>query len=68
MKKALLSVALLAAGHASSQETWQTIHTEHFNVHFSTENQQWARSAATELEIVRDKVLKQQNRALDEPV
>ena len=68
MKKALLTVALLAASHASSQETWQTIHTEHFNVHFSTENQQWARSAATELEIVRDKVLKQQNRALDEVV
>ena len=54
MKKVLLTAALLAASHASSQETWQTIHTEHFNVHFSTENQQWARSAATELDIVRD--------------
>ncbi|MCC9661202.1 MULTISPECIES: TolB family protein [unclassified Pseudoalteromonas] len=68
MKKALLSVALLVAGEASGQEIWQTIHTEHFNVHFSVENQQWAQSAATELEIVRDKVLKQQHRALDEVV
>ncbi|MEZ7279708.1 TolB family protein [Pseudoalteromonas sp. 68 DY56-GL68] len=68
MIKALLIGTLLVAGHAFSQEVWQTIHTEHFNVHFSTENQQWAQSAATELEIVRNKVLKQQNRALDEVI
>ncbi|WP_062567486.1 TolB family protein [Pseudoalteromonas arabiensis] len=68
MIKALLIGTLLVAGQAFSQEVWQTIHTEHFNVHFSTENQQWAQSAATELEIVRNKVLKQQNRALDEVI
>ncbi|WOC26191.1 hypothetical protein LY624_16775 [Pseudoalteromonas sp. N1230-9] len=68
MIKALLIGTLLVAGQAFSQEVWQTIHTEHFNVHFSTENQQWAQSAATELEVVRNKVLKQQNRALDEVI
>lgn len=68
MKKTLLAAALLVATNAQAAVQWQTIHTEHFNVHFSPESADWARSAANELEIVRSKVLKQQNRALDETV
>ena len=68
MKKTLLATALLLACHAQAAVQWQTIHTEHFNVHYSQENADWARSAANELEIVRSKVLEQQNRALEEVV
>lgn len=68
MKKTLLATALLLSAHAKATVQWQTIHTEHFNVHYSQENADWARSAANELEIVRSKVLEQQNRALDETV
>ncbi|ATC96363.1 TolB family protein [Pseudoalteromonas tunicata] len=68
MKKTLLalSVAFSLTAHANSQ--WQTIETDNFKVHFSKEYQDWARSAANELEIVRTKVLEQQNRALDKKV
>lgn len=68
MKKTLLATSLLLATHTQAAVQWQTIHTEHFNVHYSQENADWARSAANELEIVRSKVLEQQNRALDEAV
>ena len=68
MKKTLLATALFLATQTQAAVQWQTIHTEHFNVHYSQENADWARSAASELEIVRTKVLEQQNRALDETV
>ena len=68
MKKTLLATALLLSAHAKATVQWQTIHTEHFNVHYSQESADWARSAANELEIVRSRVLEQQNRALDETV
>ncbi|MBB1340718.1 PD40 domain-containing protein [Pseudoalteromonas sp. SR45-6] len=68
MKKTLLATSLLLATHTQAAVQWQTIYTEHFNVHYSQENADWARSAANELEIVRSKVLEQQNRALDEAV
>ncbi|NSY34881.1 hypothetical protein DS891_15180 [Pseudoalteromonas sp. JC28] len=48
------------------QAKWQTIKTENFNVHYPQALQQWAYSAANELEVVRDKVLAQQGRALSE--
>ncbi|WP_232003111.1 hypothetical protein [Pseudoalteromonas piscicida] len=48
------------------QAKWQTIKTENFNVHYPESLQQWAYSAANELEVVRDKVLAQQGRALNE--
>ncbi|CAM4266144.1 TolB family protein [Pseudoalteromonas ostreae] len=68
MKRTLLATSLLFATHAQATVQWQTIYTEHFNVHYSQDNADWARSAANELEIVRSKVLEQQNRALDEAV
>ncbi|WP_138598455.1 TolB family protein [Pseudoalteromonas citrea] len=43
---------------------WETIQTEHFNVHYTKGHQAWAQAAAQELEIVRDIVLVQQNRSL----
>lgn len=68
MKKTLLTTAILFAHSVYADTQWQTIHTDHFNVHYQQENNQWARSAANELEIVRAKVLAQQNRGLDEVV
>ena len=68
MKKTLLTSAILFAHSVHADTQWQTIHTEHFKVHYQQEDNQWARSAANELEIVRSKVLAQQNRALDEVV
>ncbi|WP_125783472.1 TolB family protein [Pseudoalteromonas rubra] len=44
---------------------WQTLHTEHFRVHYTPAQQAWARSAATELELIRTLVQQQQGRALD---
>ncbi|MCG7536071.1 hypothetical protein [Pseudoalteromonas sp. OOF1S-7] len=44
---------------------WQTLHTEHFRVHYTPAQQAWARSAAIELELVRNRVLQQQGRALN---
>jgi hypothetical protein len=67
MKKALIASALLLAAPSYSAD-WQTIHTEHFNVHYSTEHTDFAKSSANELEIVRKKVLEQQNRALDKVI
>ena len=67
MKKSLIASALLLAAPAFAAD-WQTIHTEHFNVHYSIEHIDFAKSTAVELEIVRTKVLEQQNRALDEIV
>ncbi|MEL0648825.1 hypothetical protein V6248_15465 [Pseudoalteromonas agarivorans] len=67
MKKTLIASALLLATPTFAAD-WQTIHTEHFNVHFSKEHVDFAKSTATELEIVRSKVLEQQNRALDKTV
>ncbi|MCQ8879712.1 hypothetical protein NQT69_17060 [Pseudoalteromonas shioyasakiensis] len=66
MKQLIIATALFMASHAQAQ--WQTLHTEHFNLYFTAENQDWARSAAVELEIVRTKVLQQQNRSLDKTV
>ncbi|KAF7767713.1 hypothetical protein PCIT_a3792 [Pseudoalteromonas citrea] len=43
---------------------WETIQTEHFNVHYTKGHQAWAQAAAQELETVRDIVLVQQNRSL----
>jgi len=68
MKKVLATIFLLLATNLYAQANWQTIHTEHFNIHYTQESHDWARSAANELEIVRTKVLAQQNRALDEIV
>ena len=67
MKKSLIASALLLVA-PSFAANWQTIHTEHFNVHFSSEHTDFAKSTAVELEIVRTKVLEQQNRALDKIV
>ncbi|MBQ4859430.1 hypothetical protein [Pseudoalteromonas sp. MMG007] len=67
MKKTLIASALLLATPTFAAD-WQTIHTEHFDVHFSKEHVDFAKSTATELEIVRTKVLEQQNRALDKTV
>ena len=67
MKKSLIAASLLLATPTLAAD-WQTIHTEHFNVHYSTENADYAKSTAVELEIVRSKVLEQQNRALDKVV
>ena len=67
MKKSLIASALLLAA-PSFAANWQTIHTEHFNVHFSSEHTDFAKSTAVELEVVRTKVLEQQNRALDKIV
>lgn len=67
MKKTLIASALLLAVPSFAAD-WQTIHTEHFNIHYSTEHTDFAKSSATELEIVRTKVLEQQNRALDKTV
>ena len=67
MKKSLIASALLLAAPSFAAD-WQTIHTEHFNVHFSSEHTDFAKSTAVELEIVRTKVLEQQNRALDKIV
>lgn len=67
MKKSLIVSALLLAA-PSFAANWQTIHTAHFNVHFSAEHTDFAKSTALELEIVRTKVLEQQNRALDKIV
>ena len=43
---------------------WYTLNTENFNVHYTQGHELWARSAAKELEIVRDKVWQQQRRVL----
>ncbi|MBD1583992.1 hypothetical protein HC733_17235 [Pseudoalteromonas sp. S16_S37] len=43
---------------------WFTLNTEHFNIHYTQGHEAWARSAAQELEIVRDKVWQQQKRVL----
>lgn len=67
MKKSLIASALLLVTPTFAAD-WQTIHTEHFNVYFSTEHTDFAKSSAVELEIVRSKVLEQQNRALDKIV
>ena len=67
MKKTLIASALLLAAPSFAAD-WQTIHTEHFNIHYSVEHADFAKSTATELEIVRTKVLEQQNRALDKTV
>jgi Tol biopolymer transport system component len=67
MNKTLIALALLLSAPTFSAD-WHTIHTEHFNVHYSTEHIDFAKSTAVELEIVRIKVLEQQNRALDETV
>lgn len=68
MKKTLLATSLLLTANALATVHWQTIHTEHFNVHYSQENADWARSAANELEIVRTKVIEQQSRSLAKTV
>ncbi|CAH9065920.1 Tol-Pal system protein TolB [Pseudoalteromonas holothuriae] len=44
---------------------WFTLNTAHFNVHYTQGHEAWARSAAQELEIVRDKVWQQQKRVLE---
>ncbi len=67
MKKTLITSALLLAVPSFAAD-WQTIHTEHFNIHYSVEHAEFAKSTAAELEIVRTKVLEQQNRALDKTV
>ena len=67
MKKTLIAAALLLTAPSYGND-WQTIHTEHFNVHYSIEHTDFAKSTAVELEIVRTKVLEQQNRALDKTV
>ncbi|WP_138591173.1 hypothetical protein [Pseudoalteromonas aurantia] len=43
---------------------WETIQTEHFNVHYTKGHQAWRPVAAQELETVRDIVLVQQKRSL----
>ncbi|NOU51229.1 hypothetical protein HG263_11895 [Pseudoalteromonas sp. JBTF-M23] len=50
---------------AWSAAHWFTLNTEHFNIHYTQGNEAWARSAAQELEIVRDKVWQQQKRVLE---
>ena len=67
MKKTLIASALLLAAPSFAAD-WQTIHTENFNIHYSIEHVDFAKSTASELEIVRTKVLEQQNRALDKIV
>ncbi|HDY85337.1 MAG TPA: hypothetical protein ENH74_06620, partial [Methylophaga sp.] len=67
MKKTLIASALLLAAPSFAAD-WQTIHTEHFNIHYSVEHADFAKSTAAELEIVRTKVFEQQNRALDKTV
>ncbi|TMP03283.1 hypothetical protein CWC11_14430 [Pseudoalteromonas sp. S3178] len=67
MKKTLIASALLLAAPSFAAD-WQTIHTEHFNIHYSVDHAEFAKSTAAELEIVRTKVLEQQNRALDKTV
>ncbi|PCK30677.1 TolB family protein [Pseudoalteromonas piscicida] len=59
----IIFVALTSFG---LQAKWQTIKTENFNVHYPQPLQHWAYSAANELEVVREKVLAQQGRALNE--
>lgn len=56
---------LLVVSTQARANDWQTLHTEHFRVHYTPTQQAWARSAAVELELVRDLVLQQQGRALD---
>ena len=69
MKKSLLSMAIAAYSFAASaSDNWQTIQTEHFQIHFPEAYQAWANSAANELELVRKKVLEQQNRSLEQPI
>ena len=41
MKKSLIAASLLLATPTLAAD-WQTIHTEHFNVHYSTENDDYA--------------------------
>ena len=65
MKKTLIASALLLAAPSFAAD-WQTIHTENFNIHYSIEHVDFAKSTASELEIVRTKVLEQQN-SLDWP-
>ena len=60
----IILAALLWLCCFSAKADWQTIKTQHFNVHFPAALSQWAYSAATELEVVRTQVLAQQNRAL----
>ncbi|MDW7551213.1 TolB family protein [Pseudoalteromonas peptidolytica] len=61
-----LLVVLVAVANFGAQAQWLTIKTDNFNVHYPRSLQHWAYSAANELEIVREKVLAQQGRALDE--
>ncbi|BBN83195.1 hypothetical protein PA25_31800 [Pseudoalteromonas sp. A25] len=44
---------------------WFTLNTDHFNIHYTEGHEAWARSAAQELEIVREKVWQQQKRVLE---
>ena len=68
MKNILVIIFLLLANNLYAQTNWQTINTEHFNVHYTQASHDWAHSAAHELEIVRTKVLEQQNRAIDKVI
>ncbi|AOT06437.1 TolB family protein [Pseudoalteromonas luteoviolacea] len=46
-------------------QSWQSIHSPHFRVHYLPQYHAWASAAAIELEAVRQRVLEEQNRALD---
>ncbi|WP_052262629.1 TolB family protein [Pseudoalteromonas luteoviolacea] len=46
-------------------QNWQSIKSPHFRVHYQPPYHAWASAAAIELEVVRQRVLEQQNRALD---
>ncbi|MCF6441622.1 hypothetical protein L1077_19470 [Pseudoalteromonas luteoviolacea] len=46
-------------------QDWQSIQSPHFRVHYQPQHYTWASAAAIELEAVRQRVLAQQNRALD---
>ena len=45
MKKTLIASALLLAAPIFAAD-WQTIHTEHFNIHYSVEHADFANSTA----------------------
>ncbi|KMT64995.1 TolB family protein [Catenovulum maritimum] len=63
-----LQSALASVNIFAQEDDWQTIETEHFNVHFPPELKTWAVSAAHQAEIVREVLKKQQNRVLTEKV
>ena len=65
MKKVALGSLMSLSSMSYAAPVWQTIETEHFNVHYTQGHKRWAESAAHELELVRDKVLEQQNRSLE---